>query len=331
YNKFDYKPAATDRNMLRIMGFLGDYPSPADLTAFMRKYRSNGVDAMFTVEQVNNGGYNLTHPHEEANVVLQYAKAMAYLTPHIFYSTGQGPSGTDDWYTSWLRYIIDQKRIPQTISTLYVTDENTISEEYAIYVCLLYAQLGSCGVSILFSTGNDGIGEGNCVTNDGSVRFIPKFPTTCPYVTAVGGTKEYLLEVTAEISGGGFSNHFERLWYQDQAVPTFFQNLSSKYQGLYNASSCGIPNIAAQVMDFRVFFKGVEKEKDGVSIVTPVVAGIISLLNDWLISNGLAPLGFLNPWLYVTDLRLALNDITRGANPGCNTPGFPTTIGWDPV
>ena len=61
-----------------------------------------------------------------------------------------------------------------------------------------------------------------------------------------------------------------------------------------------------------------------------IMAGIISLLNDYRLSIGRPPLGFLNPWLYGGGLE-GLNDITLGSNPGCNTPGFSATIGWDPV
>jgi hypothetical protein len=52
-----------------------------------------------------------------------------------------------------------------------------------------------------------------------------------------------------------------------------------------------------------------------------IVAGIISLLNDYLLSKGEAPLGFLNPWLYGKGLE-GLRDITIGSNPGCKTKGF---------
>jgi tripeptidyl-peptidase-1 len=64
------------------------------------------------------------------------------------------------------------------------------------------------------------------------------------------------------------------------------------------------------------------------------VAGIISLLNDFLISEGKDPLGFLNPWLYSVSKYEGLvgfNDIMWGTNPGCNTAGFPAIEGWDPV
>jgi len=46
------------------------------------------------------------------------------------------------------------------------------------------------------------------------------------------------------------------------------------------------------------------------------VAGIVSLLNDYLLSTHRAPLGFLNPWLY--------KDLLGGN-------GFTAISGWDPV
>ena len=60
------------------------------------------------------------------------------------------------------------------------------------------------------------------------------------------------------------------------------------------------------------------------------MAGIIALLNDYLLSEGQKPLGFLNPWLYGEALP-GLNDITSGSNPGCGTTGFSAATGWDPV
>ncbi len=60
------------------------------------------------------------------------------------------------------------------------------------------------------------------------------------------------------------------------------------------------------------------------------VAGVISLLNDYLLSKGEHPLGWLNPWLYGDGLK-GFNDITSGSNPGCGTIGFSAVVGWDPV
>lgn len=56
------------------------------------------------------------------------------------------------------------------------------------------------------------------------------------------------------------------------------------------------------------------------------------MLNDYLISEGKDPLGFLNPWLYTKDEGMfGLNDIKSGSNPGCGTDGFTAIPGWDPV
>ncbi|KAH9010095.1 subtilisin-like protein [Lactarius deliciosus] len=330
YDTEAYTPNTRGENALGIAGFLGHYPSQADLEAFMRKYRSDAEDATFNVVEVNGGGYDPTHPHEEANMVIQYAAAMAYPTPHIFYSTGQGPSGMDGDFVSWLEYILDQENIPQTISISYSIEERFLPREYAIYVCDQIAQLGVRGVSVLQSSGNDGIGLGTCLRDDGTVRFMPTFPGTCPYITVVGGTTDYVPEVAAEFSGGGFSDYFKRPSYQEEAVSTFLQDLGNRYQGLYDASGRGIPDVAAQADGFRIFLNGNEQEASGTSVATPVVAGIISLLNDWLILTGQGPLGFLNPWLYGRGSR-GLTDITEGSNPGCNMDGFSAIVGWDPV
>jgi len=151
-----------------------------------------------------------------------------------------------------------------------------------------------------------------------------------PWVTAVGGTTRYLPEWAAPFSSGGFSDYFERPIYQQQVASTFFQELGTQYQGLYNVSGRGIPDVAAQATGFRVFENGFEISDSGTSGSAPIVAAIISLLNDYRISNGRPPLGFLNPWLYGGGLA-GLNDITRGSNPGCGTEGFSAIVGWDPA
>ncbi|KAF8257611.1 peptidase S8/S53 domain-containing protein, partial [Lactarius quietus] len=83
-------------------------------------------------------------------------------------------------------------------------------------------------------------------------------------------------------------------------------------------------------LNFPFFFNGVKDLANGTSASTPVVAGIISLLNDYKISQGKPTLGFLNPWLYGR-ARPGLNDVKFGSNPGCNTEGFTAVAGWDPV
>ncbi|KAF8263866.1 subtilisin-like protein [Lactarius quietus] len=338
YKTEGYVPAAVDRNVLGIAGYDGEFPSPQDLNQFMEEFRTDGEDATYTVELVNGGGYDPSNPGDEGDLDTQYAVGMAYPTPLTYYSTAGAVNTERDPYIHWLAYVLHQKAIPQTISTSYGNYEDTVPPDYAERICFLFAQLGARGVSVIFSTGDFGVGQGDCTFHDRSGNpvdlFLPIYPATCPYVTSVGGTQggmsEVDPEVAASLSGGGFSLIFPRPPYQDNAVSTFLDNFGDKYSTYYNAEGRGFPDISAQALGFIFFYKGELTLRDGTSGSAPAVAGIISLLNDYLISKGKPPLGFLNPRLY-SELLPGFNDITSGSNPGCGTDGFSAVVGWDPV
>ncbi|KAH9175586.1 subtilisin-like protein [Lactarius sanguifluus] len=268
----------------------------------------------------------------------QWRRAIAFPTPHTFYSTGGGVSiddddnepASDDMWLQWVYHVLDLEDIPQTISTSYGDYETSLPPEYAETMCDLYAQLGARGASVIFSSGNDGVGKGDCLAQGGSgVHFIPGFPASCPFVTSVGGTMD-IPESAAPFSGGGFSNYFSQPPYQSVAVPAFLRQLGDKYHGFYNAEGRGFPDISAQAVNFFTIDDNESYLVEGTSCSVPTVAGIISLLNDYRLANNRRPLGFLNPWLYGIGID-GLNDITSGSNPGCGTDGFSAIVGWDPV
>ena len=176
------------------------------------------------------------------------------------------------------------------------------------------------------------------MTNDGknTSTFLPSFPDTCPYVTSVGATKGFNPEVAASnpssgfASGGGFSNYFPRPDYQSGAVPAYISGLQPEYSSLYNPKGRAYPDIAAQGQQVVTTWSGKEKPIDGSSVSTPIVAGVLTLVNDALIAAGKSPLGFLNPWLYSEGYK-AFTDITSGTAAGCDTTGFAAKEGWDAV
>ena len=113
--------------------------------------------------------------------------------------------------------------------------------------CSLFAQLGARGVSVIFASGDTGVGSA-CETNDGknTTRFLPIFPASCPFVTTVGGTFHVQPERAASFSSGGFSDRFPRPAYQRDAVDQYLARLGSRWEGLYNPGGRGFPDVAAQ-------------------------------------------------------------------------------------
>ncbi|KAH9161633.1 peptidase S8/S53 domain-containing protein [Lactarius sanguifluus] len=342
YNTYTYKPTALTKNAIGILGYSNEFPSPTDLAMFMAVFRSDSDldDVTFTVETVNGGQYDPSWPGVEANIDVQYTQAIAYPTPQIFYSIGGkltwSPDDykpiTGDFFLMWMAYLVPKEKIPQTMSASYGIYEKDVPAEYARSVCDMFMQLGARGVSVLFGSGDNGVGVGNCQDASGRVQFIPMFPATCPYITSVGGTTSSNPEVAAKLSGGGFSNYFERPPYQNVVVPAFLQSLGSQYDGMYNPGGRGVPDVSAQALDFVIIIHTSPSHVSGTSCAAPTVAGIIAMLNDYLISEGKDPLGFLNPWLYTTDEGMfGLNDIKSGSNPGCDTDGFTAIPGWDPA
>jgi tripeptidyl-peptidase-1 len=99
----------------------------------------------------------------------------------------------------------------------------------------------------------------------------------------------------------------------------------------YNNSgrSRGIPDISANGAFYLVALDGVGQHIFGTSASAPTVGSIISLINEQRIASGKKTVGFINPVLYANPS--AMNDITRGNNPGCGTSGFSAVPGWDPV
>ncbi|KAH9046859.1 subtilisin-like protein, partial [Lactarius hengduanensis] len=307
YKTSSYVPVAGDRNALGVIGFLDDYPNPDDLKQFMNEYRFDAT---------------LGNLHCRADQRRRYTSAMAFPTRRIFYSTGSADSG--DAFINWLDYALDLLRVPQTVSTPYSVPEYTVPLDYATHLCDLYARLGARGASVLFSSGNNGVGRGNCWPPDSSgnsrVQFRPTFPSlvlffslpACstslttpatvfagPWVTSVGGTTGNNPELR-QVSQAAVSRRI----FRGRTTRTVLCPPSS------SASAAGIAAFTSNELRYHlqneVYEFGWHKLCD---------AG--------------RRLAFLNPLLYGIGLE-GLNDITSGSNPGCNTNGFSAVPGWDP-
>ncbi|KAK2462488.1 hypothetical protein APHAL10511_005458 [Amanita phalloides] len=312
-------------NYISVVGFLNQYANRVDLGAFLANFRPDLNGATF-VDQAINGGQNLQIPGTagvEANIDIQYTVSLVNFDPVVFIS-----SGAED-INGWIglaNYWLLQAAPPPVISISYGFNEFGVSQSSANTLCNLFAQLGTRGVSVIIASGDGGV-SGSRLDNT-CTAFVPTFPASCPYVTAVGATVG-IPEVGAGLSAGGFSNYFNQPSYQTAAVNGYLNQIFPAYNGLFNPTGRAYPDVSAQGQNVLIFGNLSVIPVDGTSIAAPIFASIITLLNDLLISRTRTTLGFLNPVLYASSG--ILNDIIAGNNPGCNTNGFPAAPGWDPV
>ncbi|KAF7291889.1 Subtilisin-like protein [Mycena indigotica] len=236
------------------------------------------------------------------------------------------------------------------ISTSYGYNEADLSPAYTVRQCAEYAKLGLMGVTVLYSSGDNGAaGNGGlCLNPDGSQTsggriFNPSFPSTCPFVTSVGATQINPGATVADpesacqqviSSGGGFSNYFAIPDYQKGAVGEYLTAHSPPYSNTtYNSTgtSRAYPDLSANGANYVTAVNGGFFLVYGTSASAPVVGAMLTMINDARLAMGKRPVGFINPTIYSPAFRGAFNDITTGTNPGCGTKGFSTAPGFDPV
>jgi tripeptidyl-peptidase-1 len=278
YSTKGYEVKAAGAGQIGFNNFLGEVPIRPDTAKFLGKYRPEAVKAAGGYKQISiaggptqDGPLNSTQleagTSREANLDVQAITGISYPIPVTAYSTGgippfipdlSTPTNSNEPYLVWVNYVLGLSNIPQVISTSYGDDEQSVPQSYALRVCQQFAQLGARGVSLLFASGDNGVGTNQtCFSNDGknASTFLPSFPASCPYVTTVGATHRFEPEVVAYrpsvqlpdgtvvnayASGGGFSNYFSRPKYQDRHVLEYIQDLKGQYDGLYNKSESHI-------------------------------------------------------------------------------------------
>jgi len=351
YGTDGYTPQSANSS-IAFTNYLGQVANRSDAARFLTMFRPDAVSAASSFQQISIAGGAVDNGTAgagyEGNLDLQTIAGQVFPINITSYSTGgtppfqadlNTPTNTNEPYLDWLEYVSSQEDLAQTISTSYGDDEQTVPLAYAQSVCEGFAQLGLRGVSVIFSSGDFGVGSNDtCISNDGknTTRFLPTFPASCPYVTAVGATKYYPEVVAYDsrngfVSGSGFSNYFARPAYQNDSdvVAEYIDSLDGEFDGLYNKSGRAYPDVSAQGYRYIVIYGGTVVSLDGTSASAPTVASIISLVNDALMADGQAPLGFLNPWLYTGAGEKAFTDVVNGSAIGCNGPGFPAGKGWD--
>eukprot|EP00127_Corallochytrium_limacisporum_P000035 Clim_evm14s2 gene=Clim_evmTU14s2 len=262
-----------------------------------------------------------SNPQDEANLDVQYITSSCQgCETWVFYQK--------DFFNllEWANTVDESgDDAPKVLSMSYGFSESSSEWENMDAANVQFMKLGTTGRTVLVASGDSGVG---CVGG----KQDPSFPASSPYVTTVGGTDGSSEAWTG--SGGGFSNEFSRMDYQNDHVNAYLDSsISLPPSRQFNNAGRAFPDLSAFSTFFEIILDGQSVLLDGTSCSTPTTAGIITLLNDVSIANGGSTLGFLNPLLYQmkTEAPNAFTDIVSGKNPDSPCSGFNAAPGWDPV
>ena len=264
-------------------------------------------------------------------------------------------------FTDWIVQAADSENPPHVFSISYGTVEAALTSIEKLLFDFEAKKLGIQGVTILASSGDTGV-AGDAASFYGTLLcgYNPDFPASSPFVTSIGATqgpevatKEVACEArnSGFTTGGGFSNFYDTPAWQKRAVDQYlasiaakrpFTNNSKRVGGYpspsYNDKGRGFPDLAMLGVNFLMVDNATWFPASGTSASTPVIAGMISLINSERLAAGKPTLGFLNPAIYMFNGSFA-NDIVDGANrclqggrsAPCCREGFSAMPGWDPV
>ncbi|KAF7365748.1 Family S53 protease [Mycena venus] len=359
--------ATESSNTIAVSGFIEQYANKADLTSFLKKFRTDiSSSTTFTLQTLDGGSDPQTASKAgvEANLDIQYTVGVATGVPVFFVSVGENfQDGDLEGFLDIVNFLLGEENVPLVMTTSYGQNENTISKSLALYALSLanyfipHAKLivtansarrmplwvpaeppsSSRAVTVVSRVARPRAAPS---TRPPSPPAAPTSPPSAPSMVSPP-------ETASTFSSGGFSNYWGGASipftsssqivdcivlvadYQSSAVSAFLTAQGTTNKGLFNASGRGYPDVSAQGENVEIVSDGQTGTVAGTSCSSPIFASVIGLINDRLIAAGHSPLRFLNPWLYANPGML--NDVTTGSNPGCGAKGFTARAGWDPV
>ena len=253
------------------------------------------------------------------------AEWLSAIAPNATITEVEGPNAQLSTFTDLFNYIV-ANNISSVVSTSWGTPESgtpssTISQDNGIF-----KQGAAEGIAFTTASGDFG-------AYDNTSQPTPDFPSSSPYVTAVGGTWLNLTQSGKSVarysetgwskSGGGVSSYFQTPSYQ------------SKLPGSLVLKGRGVPDVSFSAMPsygYFVYYNSTWYSAGGTSFGAPIWAGILALENQLRNNSGESNLGFANPSLYEiaigSNYSSAFYDITSGYN-GYYTagPGYDLVTG----
>ena len=159
--------------------------SADDLTTFENRFQLPDIPAVVSDDDYSNSSpYCYENPGmcTEGNLDIQYLTAVSGGPTSYLY--------TDfTFFSVWLSEIADMVTPPLVISVSYGIDEIYVSQSELDAFSVQAIKLSAMGVTLLVAAGDDGAGSWSVRMDPSNCGYMPYFPASSPYVTAVGGTQ----------------------------------------------------------------------------------------------------------------------------------------------
>lgn len=284
------------------------------------------------------------------------------------------------WLYSLAVDINNADKIPDVISMSWGWNEkkqcsitdcgNKTSYDYITRVNYEYMKLLLRGTTIVASSGDAGApgrteeecsisnpvnaifpGSSEFVLSVGAT-FIEMEHTNTSYVTAlcknnscVEGSIEHVTnyENTSWTSGGGFSNYTNSTPYWQKTEVDYYLKTAPSLpnSSTFNANGRAYPDISLVGHSCPTYIDGMLEGVDGTSCSSPLMAGVVAVINAHQLKNNRSKVGYFNPLLYhiFRNCENCFNKINNGYNwcsesTCCDNPtqyGYQGINGYDPV
>jgi hypothetical protein len=231
----------------------------------------------------------------------------------------------------------------------------------------LAQQAAAQGITWVASSGDEGVAACDWRSARGNNGVSVNLPASVPEVTAVGGTTfaegaGNYWSTTARADGSTALSYIPETAWNDTAQAGSLSATTGGYSAAYprpswqigpgvaNYNARQVPDIsftASAIHDpYLIYQTGGMVQTGGTSAGTPFFAGVVAVLNQYAVANGIQArpgLGNINPRLYqlAQTTRGIFHDVTTGSNivpctvgtVDCTTGayGYNTGPGYDPV
>lgn len=180
------------------------------------------------------------------------------------------------------------------------------------------------GITFFAAAGDDGAYD---CGEKGDTTYAVDYPSSDPYVTAVGGTALRLngdgsrrSERAWSGGGGGTSTEFDR--------PSWQKNAGNGFPQGDKRETADVSLVADPNTGYSTYFEGAWDQAGGTSFAAPATAGLWALAQEATNVRIVA-----NPTLYRLGNSAGYSnvfyDVTTGNNGDGKGPGFSTGTGWD--